>query len=81
MDKLYNGHFIRSGAEPVPDNRDWKPSVEVRWGLAGKDQVKRWSGCDFARSFAGKRVAFNFGQLFARQWIDSGRVGSNMEEV
>ena len=74
MDELYNGHFVRSGAEPVPDSRDGKPSVEVRWGLAGKDQVKRWSGCDFARSFATEKLAEIEGHLFARK--ASGKVTS-----
>lgn len=81
MDELYNGYFIRSGAEPVPDSRDWKPTVEIRWGLTGKDQVKRWLGCDFPKGFATEKLAEIEGHLFARQWIDSARLDLKMGET
>jgi hypothetical protein len=70
MNELYKGHFIRSGAEPVPDSTRWKPTVEVQ--SVNDKQTKRWTVSDFDRDFATEKLAEIEGHLFARQWIDFG---------
>jgi hypothetical protein len=72
MNELYKGHFIRSGAEPVPDSTRWKPTVEVQSVKAAHEQPRRWAVSDFDRDFATEKLAEIEGHLFARQWIDSG---------
>ncbi|HEX2225754.1 MAG TPA: hypothetical protein VHM64_01345, partial [Candidatus Binatia bacterium] len=71
MNELYKGHFIRSGAEPVPDSTRWKPTVEVQWIKAPNEQTKRWTPSDFESDFATEKLAEIEGHLFARQWVDS----------
>jgi hypothetical protein len=77
MNELYKEHYICSGAKPIANTTEWKPTVEVRWAEGPFDFMKRWMDYEFTRSCATEKLAEIEAHLFAREWIDdrkSGRV-------
>lgn len=71
MNELYKDHHICSGARPVPDSTEWKPTVEICWVEGPMEFMKRWMEYDFARSCATERLAEIEAHVFAREWIDA----------
>jgi hypothetical protein len=74
MDERYKEHHICSGAQPIPNSTEWKPTVEVCWSEGPMDFMKRWMNYDFTRSCATEKLAEIEALLFAREWIDGGKI-------
>jgi hypothetical protein len=70
MDELYKNHFIRSGAETVPESTQWRPTAEIYQVVMGKHRHKFQISSDVGK-FETERLAEIEGLLLARQWIDS----------
>jgi hypothetical protein len=73
MQEFYKGHYICSGAEPVPGSTEWRPTVEVCWSDGAFDFMRRWLDGEFTLTCATEKLAEIEAHLFAREWINAGK--------